>query len=108
MESILQVGDGQTVVLGGLMQNKENKNDNGVPFLSSLPFVGSLFKYKDNEFIKTELVIFLRPVVVHHADVNRELHQYKKSLPQTTSQRTSEMKIVKATTSSSRAKGTEK
>ncbi len=81
IESLLQVRDGQTVVLGGLMQNKENKNKSGVPFLSTLPFIGNLFRYQDDDFTKTELVIFLRPVVVHNADNSQELRRYRQYLP---------------------------
>ena len=82
MESLLQVRDGQTVVLGGLMQNKQNKNESGIPFLSTLPWIGSLFKYQDEEFIKTELVIFLRPVVVRSGDINQELQEFRQYLPE--------------------------
>lgn len=70
MESLLQVRDGQTVVLGGLMQNKDDKKNTGVPWLSTLPWVGNLFNYKDDNLIKTELVIFLKPVVVRNPDIN--------------------------------------
>jgi len=83
IESLLQVRDGQTVVLGGLMQNKENKNKSGVPFFSALPFIGNLFRYQDDDFTKTELVIFLRPVVVHNADNSQELRRYRQYLPKT-------------------------
>ncbi|MCC6206792.1 MAG: pilus (MSHA type) biogenesis protein MshL [Gammaproteobacteria bacterium] len=64
MESLLQVANGQTVIMGGLMQNKIDKNKSGVPLLSALPVIGSLFSYRDDNLTKTELVIFLRPVVV--------------------------------------------
>ena len=70
MESLLQVRDGQTVVLGGLMQNKDDKKKTGVPWLSTLPWVGNLFNYKDDNLIKTELVIFLKPVVIRNPDIN--------------------------------------
>lgn len=69
MESLLQVANGQTVVMGGLMQNKVDKNKSGVPLLSSLPVIGNLFSYRDDGFTKTELVIFLRPTVVRSAGV---------------------------------------
>lgn len=82
MESVLQVGSGQTVVMGGLMQNKQDKNDSGVPFLSSLPVVGSLFKYKDDAFTKTELVIFLRPVLVSDTMDGKEWEKWRGYLPQ--------------------------
>lgn len=69
MESLLRVANGQTVVMGGLMQNKVDKNKSGVPLLSALPVIGNLFSYRDDGFTKTELVIFLRPTVVRSAGV---------------------------------------
>ncbi len=81
MESLLQVRDGQTVVLGGLMQNKTDKNTKGIPFLSSLPFVGNLFSYRNDGFSKTELVIFLRPMVVRRPDINTDLREFRRFLP---------------------------
>lgn len=64
IESLLQVLDGKTIVLGGLMQNEVVQRQDGVPFLSSVPGVGGLFAYTNDELIKTELVIFLRPSIV--------------------------------------------
>lgn len=63
MESLLQVRSGQTVMLGGLMQDNKNKTSAGVPFLARLPLIGSLFDYRDHSFSKSELVIFLRPML---------------------------------------------
>ena len=65
MESLLQVRTGQTVMLGGLMQDTKDKNSNGVPFLSRLPLIGGLFNRRDDTFSKSELVIFLRPLVAN-------------------------------------------
>ena len=81
MESLLQVRDGQMVVMGGLMQNKVNKNRSGLPGLSSLPMIGDLFSYRDDEFTKTELVIFLRPTVIRNAGLNQDLAAYRDYLP---------------------------
>lgn len=65
MESLLQVRTGQTVMLGGLMQDTKDKKSNGVPFLSRLPLIGGLFNRRDDTFSKSELVIFLRPLVAN-------------------------------------------
>lgn len=66
IESLLQVLDGQTVVLGGLMQNEQVSNKDGVPGLSRIPGVGKLFSYSRDNMIKTELVIFLKPTIVRN------------------------------------------
>ena len=64
IESLLQVLDGNTIVLGGLMQNEEVKTRDGVPGLSRIPKIGGLFSYTKDDLVKTELVIFLRPTIV--------------------------------------------
>ena len=64
IESLLEVADGQTVILGGLMQDEEINNSDNVPWISRLPYVGDLFKYRNDSVRKSELVIFLRPTVI--------------------------------------------
>ena len=54
--------------------------DCGVPILSSIPFIGALFSYQDDEYVKSELVIFIRPVVVHEASLDGDLKEYRKYL----------------------------
>jgi len=73
MESLLQISNGQMVVMGGLMQDKTDKNDSGVPLLSKLPLIGSLFRYRDDAVTKSELVIFLRPTVIKGAGAGLDL-----------------------------------
>ena len=72
IESLLEVADGQTVVIGGLMQDRTTKNTDGVPGLSRLPMVGNLFSYRDDQVTKSELVLFLRPTVIRGAGVGQE------------------------------------
>jgi len=67
IESLLQVLDGRTIVLGGLMQNEKESKKDGVPGLSRLPGVGRLFSYNRDDLVKTELVIFLKPTIVEGA-----------------------------------------
>lgn len=64
IESLLQVLDGRTVVLGGLMENEQVSSKDGVPGLSRIPGVGKLFSYTRDNMVKTELVIFLKPTIV--------------------------------------------
>lgn len=81
IETVLKINNRDTAVIGGLMQDQVNKTSNGVPILSSIPFLGQLFSYDDDEFIKSELVIFIRPVVVHDASLNGDFQEYKQFLP---------------------------
>ena len=72
IESLLEVADGQTIVIGGLMQDSVDKQRDGVPYLSRLPGIGDLFSYRDDKVVKSELVLFLRPTVVRGAGVGQE------------------------------------
>ena len=83
IESLLQVASGQTVVLGGLMQDNLTNTSDSVPGISSLPLVGKLFKGKDDQRTKTELVIFLRPTVISNPSLeSEELKSFKQYLPE--------------------------
>ncbi len=81
VESILKVASGQIGVLGGLMQDTVDKSTDGIPGLSRIPWLGNIFSYRDDSASKTELIIFLRPVVIRQADVNADLRSYQKFLP---------------------------
>lgn len=80
IESILKINNGETAVIGGLMQDQINKKTSGIPLLSSLPLIGGLFSYKDDEYVKSELVIFIRPVVMRNASLDGDLKDYRKYL----------------------------
>lgn len=64
IESTIRLDSGQTAVLGGLMQESEGQERQGVPWLMDLPLLGRLFSYQKRTRHKTELVIFLRPTVI--------------------------------------------
>ncbi len=80
MDSLLQVPSENTVVLGGLMQNKIKKNSSGIPFLSELPIIGNLFSYKDEELLKTELVIFIKPTVIKNPSLDGDFSGFRNYL----------------------------
>jgi general secretion pathway protein D len=82
MESMLQVNSGNTVILGGLMQDDISNTTNGIPGAMNMPVVGNAFKAKNESARKTELVIFLRPTVITSASLESdELSSYKQYLP---------------------------
>jgi MSHA type pilus biogenesis protein MshL len=72
IESLLEVADGQTVVIGGLMQDRTSKQTDGIPYLSRIPLVGDLFSFRNDDVSKSELVLFLRPTVIRGAGVGQE------------------------------------
>ncbi|PBI82459.1 DNA transporter HofQ [Rahnella victoriana] len=58
------VKDGETLVLGGIFQRKNQKTDTKVPVLGDIPVVGSLFKHQYNNEQRRELVIFITPTLI--------------------------------------------
>ncbi|MDP3627338.1 MAG: type II secretion system secretin GspD [Hydrogenophaga sp.] len=67
IESTLLVDDGSFVVLGGLLQDEYSGNQEKVPGLGDVPLFGNLFKSETRSRRKTNLMVFLRPVVVRDA-----------------------------------------
>ncbi|MEI8170512.1 MAG: type II secretion system secretin GspD [Rhodoferax sp.] len=67
IESTVLVEDGSIVVLGGLLQDEYSGNQDKVPGLGDVPFFGNLFKSEARSRKKTNLMVFLRPVVVRDA-----------------------------------------
>ena len=80
IESVLKIENGDTAVIGGLMQDQIDKSTTGVPILSSIPVLGALFRYQDDQYVKSELVIFIRPVVTRDASLAGDLKDYRKYL----------------------------
>jgi MSHA type pilus biogenesis protein MshL len=90
IETMLTIDNGATAVIGGLMQDQINKENRGVPILSSIPLLGALFSYTEEEYVKSELVIFIRPVVMENASLDGDLAEYKKYLLEDLQQNTSD------------------
>jgi type II secretion system protein D len=59
------IPSGATVVLGGLIQDKTTKDNNGIPYLMDVPYLGNLFKYTTNSKERDELLVFIQPTVVN-------------------------------------------
>ena len=64
------------------MQDSQVRDDEAVPGLSRPAYVGELFKFRDRAQTKTELVVFLRPTVVRTPDVNGDLAEFRRMLPE--------------------------
>jgi len=67
-QSRVSVRSGQTIVIGGLMQDKLNTTVNKVPLLGDIPYIGALFKRTQTDRSKTELLIFLTPHIATDPD----------------------------------------
>lgn len=83
IESILRVNSGQTAVLGGLMQDSYDKGKSGLPGLTRTALSDAFGKHED-DFQKTELVIFLRPTVIRNASLDGDLRQFSHYLGKAT------------------------
>jgi general secretion pathway protein D len=81
IESVLKINNGDVAIIGGLMQDVTDQRKKGIPWLSQLPLVGDLFSYRDEKYTKTELVIFLKPIVVKEASLSGDLKDYQIYLP---------------------------
>jgi type II secretory pathway component GspD/PulD (secretin) len=62
--TVLRVKDGETIIIAGLMKDKNDRQVKEIPYLSKIPFLGVLFQQIDESKIKTELVIKITPRIV--------------------------------------------
>jgi general secretion pathway protein D len=69
IETTVLVGDGEPIVLGGLIQDSVTNSVDKVPGLGDLPLLGGLFRSETRNRSKTNLMVFLRPVVVRSPEV---------------------------------------
>ncbi|RWF74539.1 MAG: type II secretion system protein GspD [Mesorhizobium sp.] len=67
------VNDGESLALGGLIQERNNIDRGQVPILGDIPFIGNAFKNKTDSVGRTELIIFIRPRVVRDIAEAREV-----------------------------------
>ena len=64
IDSLVEIEDGLIVALGGLLEDRFDKTNEQVPGLGSLPVLGNLFRYETQRQVKTNLMVFLRPVIL--------------------------------------------
>jgi len=68
MSTTVKVESGEMVIIGGLIEKKSSTKDNSVPLLAGVPLIGSVFKSRDRNSSKSELVIMIKPVVIAGAE----------------------------------------
>lgn len=64
MNAAVSVRSGETIILGGLVENSNTENKNGIPFLSKIPFLGFLFGAHSDTGKRSEIVVFITPYVL--------------------------------------------
>ncbi len=81
MESVLKLSSGQTAILGGLMMDSFEGKTTGLPIASRIPIFGDLFSQRNDQAVKSELVIFIRAIVIREASLESDLASYRRFLP---------------------------
>ncbi len=83
IKSSVVVQSGQTVVLGGLIEERQSDGNSGIPLLSRLPLVGPLFGGRSDDLTRTELLVMISPRVVRDAeDARRITDEIRRKLPE--------------------------
>ena len=70
-DSVITVGSGSTMVIGGLMDSNERKVVTKFPFLGDIPIIGEFFKYTSKTKDKQELIILVRPYIVEEDEISQ-------------------------------------
>jgi type IV pilus assembly protein PilQ len=80
INTTIQLNDGETIILGGLIQAQDSKSTSKVPILGDIPLLGKLFQSESVQKTSSELVIYLTPHILTRADtvnINQDLEQFK-------------------------------
>ncbi len=81
MESLIKVNSGQIAVMGGLIQDEASDLEDSVPGVNRIAGIGRLFENKNQANKKTELVVFIRPIIVRDASIEGDYRGYRSFLP---------------------------
>lgn len=77
IQNAVLVKSGETVVLGGLMDDSSKQDVSKVPLLGDIPLIGQLFRYTSNEKNKRNLMVFIRPTIIRDDEVYHSLSRDK-------------------------------
>ncbi len=73
LTSTISVRNGNSILLGGLIQDQDNRNSQGIPLLSEIPVLGALFGNRNNTTARTELIMFMTPSVTSTDDQTADI-----------------------------------
>jgi general secretion pathway protein D len=80
LETQVVVTSGQTVLLGGLIRQRDSRGSAGVPWLSRVPIVGGLFGSRTEDLARTELIVLITPrVIANGRDAKRVSDEYRQN-----------------------------
>jgi len=81
LKTKLAVKDGQSILMGGLIQQQQDNGENGVPLLKDVPVLGNLFKFQSQRNDKTELLVMITPYVIDSENVlDQYIAEFKKKM----------------------------
>ena len=81
LESTVAINSGETIVLGGLIQDTESNADGGIPVIHRIPLLGKLFGQSRDEKRRTELLVLITPRVVRNRHDARDVtEEFKRKL----------------------------
>jgi general secretion pathway protein D len=79
LDTQVAVRSGQTVLLGGLIRQRDSRGHSGVPYLSRIPVLGALFRSRSEDLMRTELIVLITPKVIANGDdAKRVSDEYRK------------------------------
>ena len=81
IESVLRLASGEIAVLGGLMEDRLDHDTGRIPLLGAIPVLGELLTRRSETTQRTELVIFLRPLLIERPSVDDGFATYRAHLP---------------------------
>jgi general secretion pathway protein D len=78
LRTMVVVSDGESLALGGLIQERDSLERRQVPLLGDIPILGNIFKNKTNSIVRTELIIFIRPRIIRNtAESSSVMSEFK-------------------------------
>ncbi len=81
LESVIKVSSGDIAVMGGLIQDQVKNSEDTIPGVNRVPILGNVFANRNLVNIKSELVVFLRPVVIRDASLEGDYRSYRTFVP---------------------------
>jgi general secretion pathway protein D len=80
-KTVISVLEGQSIIIGGLIEDTKNRIKAGVPFLSKIPLLGGLFGTQDYVANKTELIIMMTPhIITDHVQSNTVTREFREKV----------------------------
>jgi general secretion pathway protein D len=81
MESVMRIENGNVAIMGGLMEDTMTNTDDTVPGLNRVPFFGGLFSNRNDDNVRTELVVFLKPTIIRSASLDGDYRNWRDQVP---------------------------